>query len=126
MVGWDRTANRMKGRRSGDGAVFERRGDLLSATVPCAGGQAADRRCRADGDGIVDRSDRCGITPFAVIFREIIWGTAPLPAGLFSFFGGGDDLGIPWGASVGVRMVRVRYRYCAEKESGPLSDGIAR
>ena len=124
-AGWDRTANRMKGRRSGDGAVFERRGDLSSTTVPCAGGQAADRRCRADGDGIVDRSDRCGITPFAVIFRENIWGTARCRRGCFLFLGR-DGLGIPWGASVGVRMVRVRYRYGAERESGPLPDGIVR
>ena len=45
--------------------------------------------------------------------------------GCFLFWGR-DDLGIPWGASVGVRMVRVRYRYCAERESGPLPDGIVR
>ena len=53
-------------------------------------------------------------------------GNSSVAGGAVFFFWGGDDLGIPWGASVGVRMVRVRYRYCAEKESGPLSDGIAR
>ena len=38
-----------------------------------------------------------------VIFRENIWRTAPLPAGLFSFLGR-DDLGIPWGASAGCEL----------------------
>ena len=93
--------------------------------------------------------EHMGNSSVAVIFRENIWGTAPLPAGLFSFFGGGDDLGIPWGASVGcelyvwgkyrqqhqnqkqkelraIRMGQIRHRYGAEMESGPLPDGIAR
>ena len=53
-------------------------------------------------------------------------GSSSVAGGAVFFFGGRDDLGIPWGASVGVRMVRVRYRYGAERESGPLPDGIAR
>ena len=44
-----------------------------------------------------------GNSSVAVIFRENIWGTAPLPAGLFSFLGR-DDLGIPWGASAGCEL----------------------
>ena len=33
-AGWDRTVNRMEGRRSGDGAVFKRRETHLSPQFP--------------------------------------------------------------------------------------------
>ena len=80
VAGWDRTVNRMEGRRSGDGAFFERRETHFPLQFPVPEVKFSPGAAGHMAAGIVSWSDRCGITSFAVIFRENIWGTAgPYP-----------------------------------------------
>ncbi len=60
--------------------------------------------------------DHMGNSSVTVIFRENIWGTAPLPAGLFSFFGArrsGHTVGRFGGRAYGTGTVSIR---CGEGE----------
>lgn len=96
-AGWDRTGNRMEGRRSGDGAVLRGERPIFRHSSLCR--RSSFRPVLSGIWQLVSRSDRRADAPLIVASMGS-YGNSPVTDGAaFSLWR--DGTGIPWGVSAG-------------------------
>ena len=129
-AGWDRTVNRMEGRRSGDGAVFERRETHLPPQFPAPEVKFPPGAVGHMAAELVSRSDHRADAPLIVASEGSYGNSSVTDGAAFSLWR--DGTGVPWGVSAGkggmcrygIDTVRRRRAACGRMKLHDERDGV--